>query len=174
MQVSGQTLHDTPKNIAGAVESAIREHRPQFDHIYVAYGDCGTGGKLDAVLSKWGVERLPGAHCYDFFARPDHLAALAEQEPGTFYLTDFLTRHFERLVIRGLGLDRHPELRDEYFAIRQMAMTARLCDEAKNALEQQVRTVLGQESVITVDENKVLTLEVPGTVLEFVLKDWVR
>jgi len=108
-------LHNTPKNIAGAVESAIREHRPQFDHIYVAYGDCGTGGKLDAVLSKWGVERLPGAHCYDFFARPDHLAALAEQEPGTFYLTDFLTRHFERLVIRGLGLDRHPELRDEYF-----------------------------------------------------------
>ena len=78
MQCLPADLHNTPKNIAGAVEFAIREHRPQFDHIYVAYGDCGTGGKLDAVLSKWGVERLPGAHCYDFFARPDHLADLAE------------------------------------------------------------------------------------------------
>ena len=77
--------------------------------------DCGTGGLLDEVLREEGVERIPGAHCYEFFATAPVFAALAEAEPGTFYLTDFLLRHFERLVIRGLGLDRHPELFSSYF-----------------------------------------------------------
>jgi hypothetical protein len=81
----------------------------------VAYGDCGTGGLLDRVLAEEGVERIPGAHCYEFFATTPVFAALAEAEPGTFYLTDFLLRHFERLVMRGLGLDRHPELFGDYF-----------------------------------------------------------
>ena len=93
----------------------IRASRERYRSIFVAYADCGTGGLLDAVLSEEGVERIPGAHCYEFFATGAVFAALADAEPGTFYLTDFLLRHFERLVIRGLGLDRHPELFSAYF-----------------------------------------------------------
>jgi hypothetical protein len=87
----------------------------RFDDIFVGYGDCGTGGRLDALLDEYGVGRLPGAHCYEFFAGGERFEELAEDEPGTFYLTDFLTRHFDSLVFRGLGLDRNPELRDSYF-----------------------------------------------------------
>jgi hypothetical protein len=108
-------LHNRPERIAPAVREAIRANRGRYADIFVVYGDCGTGGRLDAVLAEEGVERLPGAHCYEFFATTQVFAQLAESEPGTFYLTDFLLRHFERLVVRPLGLDRHPELRDEYF-----------------------------------------------------------
>jgi Protein of unknown function (DUF1638) len=108
-------LHNRPERIAPAVQAKIREHRGEYRSIFVAYGDCGSGGKLDAVLAQEGVERLPGAHCYEFFAGGRAFADLAEAEPGTFYLTDFLTRHFERLVVQGLGIDRHPELAQEYF-----------------------------------------------------------
>jgi hypothetical protein len=108
-------LHNRPERIAPAVREAIRENRARYQKIFVAYGDCGTGGLLDAVLKEEGVERLPGAHCYEFFATPQVFAQLAEAELGTFYLTDFLLRHFERLVVRPLGLDRHPELTSEYF-----------------------------------------------------------
>jgi len=108
-------LHNRPERIAPAVRAAIRENRGRYANIFVAYGDCGTGGQLDAVLAEEGVERLPGAHCYEFLATPRVFAQLADAEPGTFYLTDFLLRHFERLVVRPLALDRHPELRVEYF-----------------------------------------------------------
>ncbi len=108
-------LHNRPERIAPAVREKIRAHRDEYAEIFVAYGDCGTRGELDAVLREEGVERIAGAHCYEFFATPDTFAALAEAEPGTFYLTDFLLRHFERLVIRGLGIDRHPELLPAYF-----------------------------------------------------------
>jgi hypothetical protein len=81
----------------------------------VAYADCGTGGLLDKVLEEEGVQRIPGAHCYEFFAGSAAFAALADAEPGTFYLTDFLAWHFERLILQGLGLDRHPELLPLYF-----------------------------------------------------------
>jgi Protein of unknown function (DUF1638) len=108
-------LHNRPERIAPAVQEKIRAHRGEYRKIFVAYGDCGTGGRLDAVLRQEGVERLPGAHCYEFLAGAATFAELAEAEPGTFYLTDFLTRHFERLVVRELGLDRHPELAQEYF-----------------------------------------------------------
>ncbi len=108
-------LHNRPERIAPAVRDEIRAHRARYAKIFVAYADCGTGGQLDAVLKEEGVERLPGAHCYEFFATPKVFAALAEAEPGTFYLTDFLLRHYQRLVVRPLGLDRHPELAGEYF-----------------------------------------------------------
>src|SRR5450631_1613327 len=100
---------------AAAVRALIRSSRGRYRSIFVAYGDCGTGGLLDEVLREESVERIPGAHCYEFFATALKFADLAEAEPGTFYLTDFLLRHFERLVIRGLGLDRHPELFPTYF-----------------------------------------------------------
>ena len=108
-------LHNRPERIAAAVQETIRANRDRYPHIFVAYGDCGTGGGLDAMLHAEGIERIPGAHCYEFFASPQVFAALAEAEPGTFYLTDFLVRHFERLVTRSLGLDRHPELAPMYF-----------------------------------------------------------
>jgi len=108
-------LHNRPERIAPAVREAIRTNRARYTSIFVVYGDCGTGGQLDKVLAEEGVERLPGAHCYEFFATSQVFTQLAESEPGTFYLTDFLLRHFERLVVRPLGLDRHPELKDEYF-----------------------------------------------------------
>ena len=108
-------LHNRPERIPGAVREAIRAHRDRYATIFVAYGDCGTGGALDAVLREEDVERIPGAHCYEFFAGSETFSALASDEPGTFYVTDFLLRHFDRLVIRGLGLDRHPELAAHYF-----------------------------------------------------------
>ena len=108
-------LHNRPERIPEAVRGEIASARGRYDRIFVAYADCGTGGLLDAMLQEQQVERLPGAHCYDFFATRSVFAALAEEEPGTFYLTDFLVRHFERLVVAGLGIDRHPELADEYF-----------------------------------------------------------
>ncbi len=108
-------LHNRPERIAPAVRAEIHAQRERYAKIFVVYGDCGTRGELDAVLKEEGVERLPGAHCYEFLALPEVFAQLTDAEPGTFYLTDFLLRHFERLVVRSLGLDRHPELAGEYF-----------------------------------------------------------
>jgi hypothetical protein len=108
-------LHNRPERIAPAVRAEIQANRERYAHMFVVYADCGTGGGLDAVLKEEGVERLPGAHCYEFLSTAQVFAQLSEAEPGTFYLTDFLLRHFERLVIRPLGLDRHPELASEYF-----------------------------------------------------------
>jgi uncharacterized protein DUF1638 len=108
-------LHNRPEKIPAAVRATIEKHRGQFEHIFVAYADCGTGGLLDQVLDEFNIERLPGTHCYDFFAGETAFAELGEAEPATFYLTDFLTRHFDRLVRKGLGLDKHPELMTVYF-----------------------------------------------------------
>jgi Protein of unknown function (DUF1638) len=103
-------LHSTPEKIAGAVDAKLAELAGSYDRIFVAYADCGTAGALDAVLNRHDVERLPGAHCYGFLAGNDAWDAMQEDEPATFYLTDFLARHFEALVVRGLKLDVHPEL----------------------------------------------------------------
>lgn len=108
-------LHNRPERIAPAVRDAIRAARATHAEILVAYAECGTAGALDAVLAEEGVERLAGAHCYAVFAGEAAFDALMEEEPGSFFLTDFLARQFDRLVWRGLGLDRHPELRDAYF-----------------------------------------------------------
>jgi hypothetical protein len=110
-------LHNRPDAIAPALrprlQAAVDAGRP----VFVAYADCGTGGALDALLDEFpGTHRLPGAHCYEVFAGSAPFGALQDEELGTFYLTDFLTRHFDALVWSGLGLDRHPELRDTYFA----------------------------------------------------------
>jgi hypothetical protein len=111
-------LHNRPERIPDAVRAKVRESRAsgRYDRVFVAYADCGTGGLLDRVLAEeGGIERLPGAHCYEFYAGSAAFAALAEAEPATFWLTDFLVRAFDRLVIRGLGIDRHPELLPVYF-----------------------------------------------------------
>lgn len=109
------SFHNSPDRIAPAVKEKIERAQGRFEKIFVAYADCGTGGALDRALEGSGVERIPGAHCYEFYAGSAAFNRLAEQEAGSFYLTDFLVQHFERLVIRGLGLDRRPELMPMYF-----------------------------------------------------------
>ena len=109
-------LHNRPERIPAAVRRQIGSARERgYDRVFVAYADCGTGGLLDRVVEAEGVERLPGAHCYEVYAGSAAFADLADEEPGTFYLTDYLVRSFDALVIRGLGLDRHPELLPVYF-----------------------------------------------------------
>jgi hypothetical protein len=139
-------LHNRPERIAGAVQEQIRENRACYDEIFVAYADCGTSGALDAVLREEGVERIAGAHCYEFFATPAVFAALSAAEPGTFYLTDFLLRHFERLVIRGLGIDRHPELQAVYFKnYRRLVYLAQAPDPDATGKAEAIAARLGLE-----------------------------
>ena len=109
------TLHNRPGGIPSAVRDRIRRRRAGYDRVFVAYADCGTGGLLDPVIAEEGVERLAGAHCYEFYATSPEFAKLVHDEPATFFLTDFLARNFDRLVVKGLGLDRHPELLEQYF-----------------------------------------------------------
>jgi len=110
-------MHNRPEQIPDAVRRRIRaaKDRGTYRTILVGYMDCGTGGLLDRVCSEEGVERLPGAHCYELYAGADAFADLQEAEPGTFYLTDYLVRHFDRLIMQGLGISRHPELLEAYF-----------------------------------------------------------
>ncbi len=108
-------LHNTPDRIPDAVRAKIESQSSKYREIFVAYADCGTGGALDKVLVEYGIERIPGAHCYEFYAGNKEFAELATDEPGSFYLTDFLVHHFDRLVIKGLGMDRLPQLIPVYF-----------------------------------------------------------
>ena len=103
-------LHSTPDRIPAAVDAKLTELKGGYERVFVAYADCGTGGGLDLVLDRHEVERLPGAHCYGFLAGNAVWDVMQEDEPATFYLTDFLARHFDALVVRGLKLDTHPEL----------------------------------------------------------------
>lgn len=129
--------HNTPDLIPEAVEERILRARDSYDQVFVAYGDCGTGGLLDRVLERHGVERLAGAHCYEFLAGSSRFFSLHEAEPTTFYLTDFLVRHFDRLVWSGLGLDRWPRLRDDYFG--NYTRVAYLAQTSDPALETRAR-----------------------------------
>ena len=104
-------LHDRPDEIPIAVVTAILKYK----NIFIAYADCGTGGLLDMILEKYGLTRLPGAHCYEFFSGSENFLTTSRSCLGTFYLTDFLTRHFDRLVKEGLDLIGHPELIKDYF-----------------------------------------------------------
>ncbi len=108
-------LHSTPAKIAPAVDAKLRELEGKYERVFVAYADCGTAGELDKVLDAHGVERLAGAHCYGFFAGNDAWLAMHDDEPATFYLTDFLARHFDSLVVKSLKLDLHPELKPQIF-----------------------------------------------------------
>ena len=108
-------LHNQPHLIADEVRRLALELAVDHDHVAVAYADCGTYGALDAVCEELGLRRLPGLHCYDLFAGESRLATFLDEQPGTYLLTDFLVRSFDRTVVRELGLDRYPELRDDYF-----------------------------------------------------------
>lgn len=137
-------LHSTPRQIAPAVDAKLTELRARYDRVFVAYADCGTAGALDAVLDRHGVERLPGAHCYGFLAGNDAWAAMHEAEPATFYLTDFLARHFDALVWRSLKLDRHPQLLPQIFGnYERVVYLAQTDDEALRARARDAAARLG-------------------------------
>ncbi len=108
-------LHNRPERIAPEVERLVLELRERYDEIAIGYADCGTHGALDEVCERLGVARLPGRHCYDLYAGEQVMTDVWEAEPGTYVLTDFLVLSFDRVVWRELGLDRYPELRDDYF-----------------------------------------------------------
>lgn len=137
-------LHNRPEKIPDAVRDKIEAARGRFERIFVAYADCGTGGLLDRALDGRGIDRLPGAHCYEFFAGSDAFHEIAAEEPGTFYLTDFLVRHFDRLVVRGLGLDRQPGLLPVYFGnYRRVVYIAQTDDAELQALARRHAEFLG-------------------------------
>ena len=137
-------LHNRPERIPVEMRRKIQESRAAYDEILCLYADCGTGGELDRVLGEEGVTRIAGAHCYEFFAGAGDFAAMMDEEPGTFFLTDFLVRHFDRLVITGLGLDRFPQLRDDYFGnYRRLVYLAQFEDSALTVKAQAAAARLG-------------------------------
>ncbi len=122
LQCLDAELHNKPKLIPQKLRAAFEKNRGQYQHIFIGYGDCGTGGEIDRIIAQEidtgnkKIDRLPGAHCYSFYAGEGRFNDLAEQELGTFYLTDFLVENFDRLMVKGLKLDKYPQLRDQYFA----------------------------------------------------------
>ena len=137
-------LHNRPEKIPERVRAKIRAARGRYDKILVVYGDCGTGGMLDAVLAEEGVERIAGPHCYQFYAGTRDFEALMDEEPGTFFLTDYLVKHFDLLMIQGLGLDRHPELLEQYFGnYRKLVYLAQSEDDALQSQAREAAERLG-------------------------------
>ena len=137
-------LHNRPDRIAGQVDRLAEELADRYDRVAVGYADCGTYGALDEVCERRGLSRLAGLHCYDVFGGADRLRAMFEAEPGTYVLTDFLVRSFARTVVAELGLDRYPELRDDYFAhYTRMVWLAQQPDEELRALAQRAADQVG-------------------------------
>ncbi|MDP4589285.1 MAG: DUF1638 domain-containing protein [Candidatus Nanopelagicales bacterium] len=108
-------LHNRPEGIAPEVEKLILELQPTHDRVAIAYADCGTYGAIDQLCEKYQVSRLSGDHCYDVFATAEKMKAEFEAEPGTYVFTDYLVKTFRRSVMVEMGLEKYPELRDDYF-----------------------------------------------------------
>ena len=134
--------HNTPGYIVDGVRNKIHAAKPNYDSIFVVYGDCGTGGLLDNMLEEEGVERIQGPHCYAFFSGKDMVKKHAEDDVTAFFLTDYLANHFDKLIWQGLGLDRHPQLLEMYFGnykkVVFLAQTenVELQEKAKSAAKQ--------------------------------------
>jgi len=109
------SLHNRPERICDLLRDRLTAALPVFDRVLVGYADCGTGGEIDRLCADLDVGRLPGSHCYEFYLGSGEFDTLHDEEPGTFYLTDYLVKHFDRLVFEGLGIDDHPELFQLYF-----------------------------------------------------------
>ena len=134
-------LHNRPQTIVIAAERAVASALASGRTVALAYADCGTYGALDELCARYGVRRLPGLHCYDVFGGADRIAAMFDAEPGTYVLTDFLLRSFDRSVLAGLGLDRYPELWDDYFG--HYTRLVWLAQEPSPALEAEADRVAG-------------------------------
>jgi len=118
-------LHLYPKRIVEELGEKLRELRPRYERLVVVYGDCGTNGRLDPILQELGASQVRGPHCYEMFAGKDLFHQVSEGTPGTFFLTDWLVRNFDRAVVRGLGLDRDPELKPMLFGNYEAVMYLR-------------------------------------------------
>ncbi len=156
-------LHNQPQLITGKVREKIRQNRGRYQHIYIGYSDCGTGGQLDALIKEEQVERLPGAHCYEMFSGSDRFNQLSSDEIGTFYLTDYLARNFKRLIISGLGIDKHPELKDMYFSnYRKLVYLSQLDDPSIESYAVEAAELLGlaYEKIHTGDDKLMQSLQV--------------
>ena len=137
-------LHNQPHLIADEVRALATSLAIAGQKVVVGYADCGTYGALDEVCRELGLQRLPGLHCYDVFAGRDRLATFFEDQPGTYVLTDFLVRSFKRTVLRELGLDRHPELRDDYFrSYTRVVWLAQEPDAELRALAEEAAAAIG-------------------------------
>lgn len=135
-------LHNSPEKIVPAVRDAVARHQDAYDKIFVVYADCGTGGLLKAACDEMGVEMVEGPHCYSFFE--GNAVFEARDEFTAFYLTDFLVRQFDAFVTKPLGLDRHPELRDMYFAhYEKLVYQAQTRDPALDAKAKSCAQALG-------------------------------
>lgn len=142
-------LHNRPDRIVPAIELRLEDEPPDRP-VFLGYADCGTGGLLDALIasSRRSITRLPGAHCYEFFAGAE-FERLHEEEVGTFFLTDFLAKHFDALIWRGLWLDRHPELRDAFFGnYRRVALLTQSGDDAVVEASERAAELLGLDLVV--------------------------
>lgn len=136
--------HLYPEKITKAVEETVQKHRDAYETIFVVYADCGTGGLLQAKCAQLGVEMVAGPHCYSFFEGNDVFAKTSEDEITAFYLTDFLVKQFDAFVIKPMGLDRHPELRDMYFGnYTKVVYQAQVNDPVLDAKAQECADKLG-------------------------------
>lgn len=136
--------HNTPQFIVPALREKIRANKHLYEKLFVLYGDCGTGGQLDAMLLEENVERIAGPHCYSFYTGNETFAAHADEDMTSFFLTDYLARHFNKLIWQGLALDKHPELLPDYFGnYTKLIYLAQTKDEALETAAQAAAQQLG-------------------------------
>ena len=132
-------LHNEPHNIPQNIRKNLINAQNKFSQIFIGYADCGTGGKIDNLLEEFGVQRLPGAHCYEFFSSNQTFSKMLEEEPGSFFLTDFLVKSFEKLIWQGLKINSHPELLNIYF--RHYKRLVYLAQTESQALQTQAKEI---------------------------------
>ena len=132
-------LHNEPNKIPQNIRKNLINAQNKFSQIFIGYADCGTGGKLDNLLEEFGVQRLPGAHCYEFFSSNQTFSKMLEEEPGSFFLTDFLVKSFEKLIWQGLKINNHPELLNIYF--RHYKRLVYLAQTESQALQTQAQEI---------------------------------
>ena len=137
LQCLNADLHNTPKILPKKIKEAIDSNHNDYSKIFLAYADCGTGGLIDLILKDYDIERLDGAHCYEFYSGSSVFKKLSEKEIGTFYLTDFLVKNFDRLVIDGLGIQKYPSLKEDYF--KNYKNVVYLAQKQDNVLESKAR-----------------------------------
>ncbi|RED52263.1 DUF1638 domain-containing protein [Aestuariispira insulae] len=131
-------LHNAPDQITPRLREKIRANKDRYTRILVAYADCGTGGLIDKMIEEEGVERIGGPHCYSFYAGQQDFDALAEQELGTFYLTDYMVRHFDSLIMEGMGLNKYPQMRELMFGnYKRLVYLAQMEDPKLDDLAEQ-------------------------------------
>lgn len=139
-------LHNDPKTLLERLREKVRTAQDEYERVLVLYSDCGTGGGIERMLEQEGIESIGGAHCYEIFTGPARFRELISNEPGCFFVTDFLARHFDKLVYQGLGLDRYPKLRDTYFGkYTKLIYLAQSDDEKLEASAREAARRIGLE-----------------------------